>query len=68
MARAKKSVKKEIDNNEFFEALRLMEEEKGIPQKFIAEKIAEIKELSTKQVEELSENNAKTLFNIDKNH
>ena len=41
MARAKKSVKKEIDNNEFFEALRLMEEERGIPQKFIAEKIAD---------------------------
>lgn len=41
MARAKKSVKKEIDNSEFFEALRLMEEEKGIPQKFIAEKFAD---------------------------
>ena len=41
MARAKKVVKKEIDNSEFFEALRLMEEEKGIPQKFIAEKFAE---------------------------
>ena len=41
MARAKKNVKAEIDNSEFFEALRLMEEERGIPQKFIAEKFAE---------------------------
>lgn len=41
MARAKKVVKKEMDNGEFFEALRLMEEERGIPQKFIAEKIAD---------------------------
>ncbi len=41
MARAKKVTKKEVDNAEFFEALRLMEEERGIPQKFIAEKFAE---------------------------
>ena len=40
MAR-RKTAKNEIDNVEFFEALRLMEEEKGIPQKFIAEKFAE---------------------------
>ena len=40
MAR-KKIVKTEIDNAEFFAALKLMEEEKGIPQKFIAEKFAE---------------------------
>ncbi|MBR4973390.1 MAG: transcription termination/antitermination protein NusA, partial [Clostridia bacterium] len=37
----KKTVKNGIDNSEFFEALRLMEEEKGIPQKYIAEKFAE---------------------------
>ncbi|MBE6749593.1 MAG: transcription termination/antitermination protein NusA [Ruminococcaceae bacterium] len=30
-----------MDYAEFFEALKLMEEERGIPQKFIAEKIAE---------------------------
>lgn len=41
MARARKSVKKENNNAEFFEALKLMEEEKGIPKEFIAEKIAE---------------------------
>ena len=41
MARAKKVVKNEVDYSEFFEALRLMEEERGIPQQFIAEKIAE---------------------------
>ena len=41
MARAKKVTKKANDNSEFFEALRLMEEERGIPQKFIAEKIAD---------------------------
>lgn len=37
----KKTTKKEIDNAEFFEALRLMEEERGIPQQFIADKFAE---------------------------
>lgn len=41
MAKGRKSVKKEMDYKEFFEALKLMEEERGIPQKFIAEKIAE---------------------------
>ncbi len=41
MAKGKKSVKKGIDNSEFFEALRLMEEERGIPQKYIADKFAE---------------------------
>ncbi len=41
MARAKKNTNKEVNNAEFFEALRLMEEERGIPQKFIAEKIAD---------------------------
>ena len=40
MAKARKKVV-ENDNSEFFEALRLMEEERGIPQKFIAEKIAD---------------------------
>ena len=39
MAKGRKSVKKEMDYKEFFEALKLMEEERGIPQKFIAEKI-----------------------------
>ena len=41
MAKMKKTTKKEIDNAEFFEALRLMEEERGIPQQFIADKFAE---------------------------
>ncbi len=41
MARAKKTVKKENDYSEFFEALKLMEEERGIPQEFIAQKIAD---------------------------
>ncbi len=41
MARQKKSAKALNDNTEFFEALRLMEEERGIPQQFIAEKIAD---------------------------
>ena len=36
--------------------------------KYVVEKIAEIKGLATKQVEELSENNAKTLFNLDKSN
>ena len=39
---ARKTVKKkENDYSEFFAALAAMEEEKGIPQQFIAEKIAE---------------------------
>ena len=37
----RKTAKAQNDNKEFFEALRLMEEERGIPQKFIAEKIAD---------------------------
>ncbi len=41
MARARKKVTVENDNSEFFEALRLMEEERGIPMQFIAEKIAD---------------------------
>jgi len=41
MAKAKKTVKAEVDTAEFFEALKLMEEERGIPQQFIAEKIAD---------------------------
>lgn len=41
MARQRKKVTVENDNSEFFEALRLMEEERGIPMQFIAEKIAD---------------------------
>ena len=41
MARGKKTVKVQNDNSEFFEALKLMEEERGIPQQFIADKFAE---------------------------
>ena len=41
MAKQRKTAKAANDNSEFFEALKLMEEEKGIPQQFIAEKIAE---------------------------
>lgn len=41
MAKGRKNVKTQNDNSEFFEALRLMEEEKGIPQKYIAEKFSE---------------------------
>ncbi len=41
MAKARKTTKAVNDNSEFFEALKLMEEERGIPQQFIAEKIAE---------------------------
>ena len=35
------TAKEKKDNKEFFEALRLMEEERGIPKEFIAEKIAD---------------------------
>ena len=39
---ARKTSKAKTDNNkEFFEALKLMEEERGIPREFIADKIAE---------------------------
>ena len=41
MARQKKNAKTENNNAEFFEALKLMEEERGIPKEFIAEKIAD---------------------------
>ena len=41
MARAKKVKKDEVNYAEFFEALKLMEEERGIPKEFIAEKIAD---------------------------
>jgi len=41
MAKAKMTAKEKKDNKEFFEALKQMEEEKGIPAEFIAEKIAD---------------------------
>jgi len=41
MAKAKMKAKEKKDNKEFFEALKQMEEEKGIPAEFIAEKIAD---------------------------
>ena len=41
MAKVKLTAKEKKDNKEFFEALRLMEEERGIPKEFIAEKISE---------------------------
>ena len=41
MARGKKTAKAQNDYSEFFEALKLMEEERGIPQQYIAEKIAD---------------------------
>ena len=41
MARVKMTAKEKKDNKELFAALRLMEEEKGVPCEFIAEKIAE---------------------------
>lgn len=41
MAKAKMSAKERKDNKEFFEALKLMEEERGIPKEFIADKISE---------------------------
>ncbi len=40
MPRAKKEVKKENDYREFFEALKLIEEESGIPAAYIAEKVS----------------------------
>ena len=49
MARGKKTAKPVDNNAEFFTALKLMEEERGIPQQFIAEKIADaISKNSTK--------------------
>ena len=41
MAKGRKKAVAQNDNSEFFEALRLMEEERGIPAQFIAEKISE---------------------------
>jgi len=41
MARAKMTAKEKRDNKELFEAIRFMEQEKGVPCEFIAEKIAE---------------------------
>ena len=41
MASKKKALQAQDDNKEFFEALRLMEQERGIPKEFIAEKIAD---------------------------
>jgi len=41
MAKYKMTAKEKKDNKEFFEALRLMANERGIPQEFIAEKIAD---------------------------
>ena len=36
MAKGRKKAVAQNDNSEFFEALRLMEEERGIPAQFIA--------------------------------
>ena len=41
MARTKMTAKEKRDNKELFEALRFMEQEKGVPCEFIAEKVAE---------------------------
>ena len=41
MAKTRLTAKEKKDNKEFFEALRLMEEERGIPKEFIADKISE---------------------------
>ena len=41
MARVKMTAKEKKDNKEFFAALRLMEQEKGVPCEFIADKFAE---------------------------
>lgn len=41
MAKAKMTAKEKKDNREFFEALKLMAAERGIPEEFIANKIAE---------------------------
>ena len=41
MARVKMTAKEKKSNKEFFEALKLMEQERGIPCEFIADKIAE---------------------------
>ena len=41
MAASRKASKTKDNNREFFDALKLMEEERGIPAEFIAEKISE---------------------------
>ena len=41
MARTKMTAKEKKDNKELFEAIRFMEQEKGVPSEFIAEKISE---------------------------
>lgn len=41
MAKAKMTAKEKKDNKELFEAIRFMEQEKGVPGEFIAEKISE---------------------------
>ncbi len=41
MAKSKITAKEKKDMKEFFEALRVMEQERGIPREYIAEKIAE---------------------------
>lgn len=41
MAKAKMTAKEKKDNKEFFEALELMEKERGIPKEFIADKICD---------------------------
>ena len=41
MAKAKMTAKERKDNKELFEAIRFMEQEKGVPGEFIAEKISE---------------------------
>ena len=42
MARVKMTAKERKDNKEFFAALRLMEQEKGISAEYLAEKIKEM--------------------------
>ena len=41
MAKSRITAKEKKDMKEFFEALRIMEQERGIPCEFIAQKIAE---------------------------
>ena len=41
MAKAKMTAKEKKDNKELFEAIRFMEQEKGVPGEFIAEKISD---------------------------
>ena len=46
MAKAKMTAKEKKDNKELFEAIRFMEQEKGVPGEFIAEKILRRKRYS----------------------